>query len=231
MTYASSRWLATVLLTVLLTVFLAFPATAPAQDTTSSLRVAAVKYSGGGDWYQAQSPLPTFLEFIRNETLIDVAPEPDVVELTSDKLFTYPFVFMSGHGNVRLSDDEARRLRRYLEGGGFLYVDDDYGMDEHMRRELKKVFPDKELQEIPFDHPIYHTQFDFPEGPPKVHEHDGQAPQGFGILHDGRLAVYYTYESNVSDGWEPPSVHDVPPEMRREALQMGANILTYALMY
>lgn len=229
MTYARFLRPPTLLLILLL---LGVPfSTTQAQDETPDLRIAAVKYSGGGDWYQGQSPLPTFLQFIREETLIDVAPEPDVVELTSDKLFTYPFVFMSGHGNVRFSEREARRLRRYLEGGGFLYIDDDYGMDEYIRRELQKVFPDKELQEVPFDHPIYHTHFDFPQGPPKIHEHDGKPPQGFGILHEGRLVVYYTYESNVSDGWEPPSVHNTPSEKRREALRMGANILTYAMMY
>lgn len=229
MTSPFPRRLATALLIPLLAVLSLGPA--QAQNEPSDLRIAAVKYSGGGDWYQAQSPLPAFLEFIHEETLIDVAPKADVVELTSDKLFTYPFIVMSGHGNIRFSEREARRLRRYLEGGGFLYIDDDYGMNEYVRRELKKVFPDKELQEVPFDHPIYHTHADFPEGPPKIHEHDNQPPQGFGLLHDGRLVVYYTYESNVTDGWEPPSVHDNPPETRRAALEMGANILTYAMMY
>jgi len=206
--------------------------TAPsaAQDAPAP-RIAALKYSGGGDWYQAQSPLPTFLEFVHAETLLNVAPDADVVEPSSDKLFTYPFIVMSGHGNVRFSEAEARRLRHYLEGGGFLFIDDDYGMDEYVRRELKKVFPDKELQEIPFDHPIYHTRFDFPNGPPKIHEHDGDPPRGFGILHEGRVVVYYTVESNITDGWEPPSVHNDPPEVRQAALRMGANILAYAMMH
>lgn len=205
---------------------------APIQaQSEPSMRIAALKYSGGGDWYQAQSPLPTFLEFVRQETLLDVAPQADVVELTSDKLFTYPFLVMSGHGNVRFTDEEARRLRRYLEGGGFLYIDDDYGIDEYVRRELKKVFPDKELQELPFSHPIYHTRYNFPEGPPKIHEHDGKPPRGYGLLHNDRVVVYYTVESNISDGWEPPSVHNNPPEKRRAALRMGANILAYAVMH
>ncbi len=195
------------------------------------MRIAALKYSGGGDWYQAQSPLPTFLEFVRLETLLDVAPQADVVEPSSDKLFTYPFIVMSGHGNVRFTDEEAQRLRRYLEGGGFLFIDDDYGMDEYVRRELKKVFPDKELQELPFGHPIYHTRYNFPDGPPKIHEHDGEPPRGYGLLHNDRVVVYYTVESNVTDGWEPPSVHNDPPEKRRAALRMGANILAYAVMH
>lgn len=203
---------------------------ASAQDAPAP-RIAALKYSGGGDWYQAQSPLPTFLEFVQEETLLNVAPQADVVEPTSDKLFTYPLLVMSGHGNVRFSDAEARRLRRYLEGGGFLFIDDDYGMDEYVRRELKKVFPDKELQELPFDHPIYHTRFEFSNGPPKIHEHDGEPPQGFGILHEGRVVVYYMVESNITDGWEPPSVHGNSDEVRQAALRMGANILAYAMMH
>jgi hypothetical protein len=228
MTHASPRWIAGLLSIALLF----FGGLAPIYaQSSSTTRIAALKYSGGGDWYQAQSPLPTFLEFVRQETLLDIAPQADVVELSSDKLFTYPFLVMSGHGNVRFTDEEARRLRRYLEGGGFLFIDDDYGMDEYVRRELQKVFPDKELQELPFSHPIYHTRFEFPDGPPKIHEHDGKPPRGYGILHDDRVVVYYTVESNISDGWEPPSVHDNPPETRRAALQMGTNILTYALMY
>jgi len=229
MMHARFRWgmLALVLAAVFAT---GFPRPTHGQSAPS-MRIAALKYSGGGDWYQAQSPLPTFLEFVRQETLLDVAPQADVVEPTSDKLFTYPFIVMSGHGNVRFTDQEARRLRRYLEGGGFLYIDDDYGMDEYVRRELKKVFPNKELQELPFDHPIYHMRYDFPDGPPKIHEHDGNPPQGYGLLHNGRVAVYYTVESNVTDGWEPPSVHDASPETRRAALQMGANILAYAVMH
>lgn len=201
-----------------------------AQDA-HSFRIATVKYGGGGDWYQGQTPLPPFLAFVRQNTLIDVAPEADVVELTSEKLFSYPFLFLSGHGNVVLTDDEARRLRRYLEGGGFLYVDDDYGLDRYIRREMKKVFPEQEFVELPFNHGIYRTHYTFPSGLPKIHEHDGNAPQGFGLFHEGRLAVYYTYETNISDGWEPPEVHNTPPEKREAAMRMGANILSYSLMH
>lgn len=203
---------------------------ARAQDV-NTVKVAAVKYSGGGDWYQAQTPLPNFLEYVRQNTLLDVEPQPEVVELSSDKVFSYPFLFISGHGNVAFSDDEARRLRRYLENGGFLYVDDDYGMDEYIRREMKKVFPEREFAELPFDHEIYHTHYSFPSGPPKIHEHDNEAPRGFGLFHDGRLVVYYTYETNISDGWESPEVHNDPPEKREEALRMGTNIITYAMTH
>jgi len=200
-----------------------------AQDA-HAVRIAAVKYSGGGVWYQAQTPLPNFLAFVREHTLLDVAPQPDVVELTSDKLFSYPFVFLSGHGNIVLTEDEARRLRRYLENGGFLYIDDDYGLDEYIRREMKKVFPERDFVELPFDHEIYHTHFEFSNGLPKIHEHDNQAPQGFGIFHEGRLVVFYTYETNISDGWESPEVHNTPQDRRDAAFRMGTNILTYAMM-
>lgn len=201
-----------------------------AAQSTHTFQVAAVKYAGGGDWYQAQTPLPNLLRYVRENTLIDVAPEPEVVELTSDKLFGHPFLFMSGHGTVVFSDEEARRLRRYLENGGFLYVDDDYGIDEYIRREMKKVFPEKDFVEVPFDHEIFHTHYDFPNGLPKIHEHDEKAPQGFGIFHEGRLVVFYSYESNISDGWESPDVHNDPPQKREDALRMGTNILAYALM-
>ncbi len=196
-----------------------------------AVTIAAVKYSGGGDWYQGQSPLQNFITFLRENTLLDMAPRAETVELSSPKLFSYPFIFMSGHGNIVLSTDEAEGLRRYLEGGGFLYIDDDYGFDKFIRREMKKVFPESDFVELPFKHPIFHTQYSFSGGLPKIHEHDNGAPQGFGLFVDGRLAVFYTFETNISDGWEPPGTHDDPPEKRLQALQMGANILTYALMH
>lgn len=203
-----------------------------AAANAQGVKIAAVKYSGGGDWYQGQTPLPQFIDFVRKNTLLDLAPQPDVVELTSDKLFSYPFVFLSGHGNIVLSDDEVRRLRRYLEGGGFLYIDDDYGLDPYIRREMKKVFPGQEFVEVPFDHEIYRTHFAFPNGLPKIHEHDARVPQGFGLFHEGRLVVYYTFETNLSDGWEAPGVHPADsPETRQKALQMGTNILVYAMMH
>lgn len=216
------------LLAVVAASFGASPGELLAQNDRS-IRVAAVRYGGGGDWYQAQTPLPFLLQFVREHTLIDVAPEPDVVELGNEKLYSYPFIFISGHGNIVLSDLEAERLRTYLERGGFLYIDDDYGLDPYIRRELQKVFPERELMELPFGHPIYDQHFTFPDGLPKIHEHDALPAQGFGIFIDDRLAVYYTFETNLSDGWEPPEVHHNPEEVRRRSLEMGTNILIYAL--
>ncbi len=201
------------------------------QAQPHSVRIATVKYHGGGDWYQGQTPLPNFIRFVREHTLIGLAPQADVVELSSDKLFSYPFIFLTGHGNVIFSDAEVANLRRYLEQGGFLYIDDDYGLDRYIRREMKKVFPDQEFVELPFSHPIYHLHYDFPQGLPKIHEHDGKPPQGFGLFYQGRLVVFYTYETNISDGWEAPEVHHDPPEKRLAALRMGTNILVHALMY
>ena len=205
------------------------PSYAPSGDP--HVRIAAVQYGGGGDWYQAETPLPTFLSFVREHTAIDIAPEGDVVELGADRLYTYPFLVMSGHGNVRFTNREAERLRHYLENGGFLLIDDDYGLDEYIRPELAKVFPDQELVELPYSHPIYNHPYDFSDGPPKLHEHDGDPPQGFGIVHNGRVVVYYLHESNITDGWEPASVHDTPADLRREAREMGVNVLTYALTH
>jgi hypothetical protein len=197
----------------------------------SAIQIARIKYAGGGDWYGDEQSLWELLAFARRETLLDVAPREEVVELSSDKLYAYPYVYLTGHGNVRFSDDEARRLRHYLEGGGFLHVDDNYGLDRHIRRELKKVFPEQEFVELPFDHPIFHTHYDFPAGLPKIHEHDGKPPQGFGLFADERLVVFYSYESDLGDGWEPREVHNVPDDLRLAALRMGVNILAYAMMH
>lgn len=203
-----------------------------AQEQDYAFRIARVKYDGGGDWYVDEHSLPNLLSFAREHTLLDVAPREEVVELDSDNLFSHPYIYLTGHGNVDFSEEQARQLRRYLEGGGFLHIDDNYGLDEHIRRELKKVFPEQELQELPFDHPIYHTHYEFPDGLPKIHEHDGEPPQGLGLFsEDGRLVVFYTYETDLGDGWDPPSVHNNPPEKRQEALQMGTNILVYAMMH
>lgn len=205
--------------------------TASAQSEYS-FRIARVKYGGGGDWYSDPQSLKELLAFVRSQTHVDVSPREEVVELSSDNLYSFPYVYLTGHGNVRFSEDEAIRLRRYLEQGGFLHIDDNYGLDRHIRREMKKVFPDKEFIELPFSHGIYHSRFEFPDGLPKIHEHDGKPPQGFGLLReDGRLMVFYSYESDLGDGWEPESVHNDPPEKRLAALRMGANILTYAMMH
>jgi len=203
-----------------------------AQSSEASVTIARVKYGGGGDWYSDEQSLPELLSFVRQNTLLDVAPDAETVELTSDNLFSYPYLYLTGHGNINLSPTEVERLRQYLLGGGFLHIDDNYGLDEHVRRELSTVFPDRELEEIPFDHPIYNTRYSFRDGLPKIHEHDGEAPQGFGIRDDGgRIMVFYTYETDLGDGWEPASVHNNPPEKRQAALRMGANILTYAMTH
>ncbi len=192
------------------------------------VQIARVHYEGGGDWYSGD-PLPTLVAFARQHTLLDVNPEPITVELSSDRLFTVPVLFLNGHGNVSFSDLEAVRLRRYLEGGGFLIVNDDYGLDESIRRELAKVFPEQELQLLPTNHPVYHSHFSFPDGLPKIHAHDGEPAQGFGLFHEGRLVVFYAYESDLADGWEPAGVHPDPPSVREAALRMGVNLLVYAM--
>lgn len=218
-----------ILLTFIL-VMCVFPAPIHAQDT-NTIQIARIKYGGGGDWYSDDQSLIELLRFAKSNTLLDVAPREEVVELSSDKVFTFPYLYLTGHGNVRLSDREAERLRRYLEGGGFLHIDDNYGLDRHIRREMKKVFPEQEFAELPFDHSIFKSHFTFIQGLPKIHEHDGKPPQGFGLFIDNRLAVFYSYESDLGDGWEPSEVHNVPPEKRQAALRMGVNILTYAMMH
>ncbi|MFP4227999.1 MAG: DUF4159 domain-containing protein [Salinivenus sp.] len=202
-----------------------------AQDEPA-ISIARVQYEGGGDWYSDEDSLVELLAFVREQTQLDVGTEEDVVELTSDELYSYPYLYLTGHGNVTFSSEEVQRLRRYLQRGGFLHIDDNYGLDEHIREELQKVFPDKDLVEVPYDHPIYTIRYDFSEGPPKIHEHDGEAAQGYGLFAEsGRLMVFYTHETDLGDGWEPASVHDNPPEKRQAALEMGTNILTYAMTH
>ncbi len=201
-----------------------------AQTTESTFRIARVKYNGGGDWYNDPSSEYNLLKFVKENTQIDVkVTTEEFVEVGSERMFNYPFLFMTGHGNLYLSDFEAKKLREYLTNGGFLYVDDDYGFDRSFRREIKKVFPERELVELPFSHGIYHNHFQFPNGLPKIHEHDGKPPQGFGIFYQNRLVVFYTYESNLADGWADPDVHGDPEPVRRKALEMGANIIVWAL--
>lgn len=199
---------------------------AAAQD--GEIAIARVQYGGGGDWYSGD-PLPQLIDYARRNALLDLASEPATVELMSDRLYLYPFLFLNGHGNVDFSEAEAERLRRYLTSGGFLYINDDYGMDEAIRRELAKVFPDQELTPLASSHPIYSAHFSFPDGLPKIHEHDGEAAQGLGLFHEGRLVVFYAYQSDLADGWEPAGVHPNPPEVRERALQMGVNLLVYAM--
>ncbi|WMJ73707.1 DUF4159 domain-containing protein [Cytophagaceae bacterium ABcell3] len=194
-----------------------------------AFKIAKLKYGGGGDWYANKTSLPNLIEFCNKNLNTNIAPEEDVVEVGSPDLFTYPFVHMTGHGNVVFTEEDARNLRNYLTSGGFLHIDDNYGMDQFIRLELKKVFPEHELVELPFDHPIYHQKYPFPKGLPKVHEHDNKPPQGFGIIHEGRLVLFYSYETDLGNGWEDQSVHNDPEEIRQKALQMGANLVSFAL--
>ncbi len=202
-----------------------------AVRTSSSFKIARLKYSGGGDWYNDPQEETNLLKFVRQNTLIDVDPVYEFVDVTSEKFFTYSFVFLTGHGNMTFTELEVKRIRTYLENGGFIYADDDYGMDKAFRREIKKVFPDQELIELPFSFGVYHAQYDFSKGPPKTHEHDGKPAQGFGLFHNGKLVLYYTYESNPSDGWNDPEVHGDSPEKREEALRFGTNIVVWALTH
>jgi hypothetical protein len=192
--------------------------------------IARLKYDGGGDWYSNPSSLPNLLKFLQNNTSMSVAPEEARVSIMDKDFFAYPYLYMNGHGNVRFSDDEVLRLRQYLQNGGFLQADDNYGMDQSFRREIKRVFPDNDLVELPFSHPIYHLLYQFPNGLPKIHEHDGKPAQGFGIFYKGRLVVFYTYQCDLGDGWEDPEVHNDPDEKHQAALQMGTNIILYSLM-
>jgi len=191
------------------------------------LTIARLKYDGGGDWYNDPDIIPNLAQELNTRTTLKVNPQQTTISLDDENLFDYPFIFMTGHGNIDFSDYEVKKLREYLIKGGFLYVDDDYGMDKYFKREIKKVFPGLELEELPFSHPIYNCFYDFPHGIPKIHKHDGKPPKGYGIFYEGRLVVLYTYETNISDGWT--EAHDDPPEKREEAFKMGINIIIYAM--
>ena len=216
---------------LLFSLLIPLPSLSQSARTNSAFYIARLKYSGGGDWYNGPQEEPELLKFVRQNTLIDVDPKYEFVDISSDRFFSYPFIFLTGHGNMSFTDAEIQRLRTYLENGGFLYADDDYGMDKAFRREAKKIFPGQDLVELPFSYGLYHCQFDFPNGVPKTHEHNGKPPQGFGLFHNGRLVIYYTYESNPSDGWDPPEVHGDPPAKREEALRFGTNIVVWALTH
>lgn len=192
--------------------------------------ITRLKYNGGSDWYNDPSAEVNLLKFVAVNTNIKTNAKYNFVDLSTGNISAYPFLFMTGHGNISFSDSDVKKLRTYLENGGFLYVDDDYGLDNAFRREIKKVFPDRELVELPFSHGIYNCMFDFTSGPPKTHEHNNNPPQGFGIFVNGRLCLYYTFESNPSDGWADPEVHNNPEEKRQEALRFGTNIVVWALM-
>lgn len=195
----------------------------------SSFKIAKLKYGGGGDWYANKTALPNLIKFCNAQMKMNIYAEEDVVEVGSSDIFQYPFVHMTGHGNVVFTDSEAKNLRNYLLSGGFLHIDDNYGLDKFIRREMKKVFPELTFIELPFSHPVYHQKYNFPNGLPKVHLHDEKPPQGFGLIYQGRLISFYSYESDLGNGWEDQSVYDDPEEKRQQALRMGANLLDYAL--
>jgi hypothetical protein len=206
---------------------LVLPATAARQ--APRLTIARLQYDGGGDWYGNPSSLPNLLAAIRERTSLPVEATEARVTLMDDRLWDYPFLHMTGHGNIKLSDDEVQRLREYLERGGFLHADDNYGLDESFRREIKRVFPDRELVDVPLSHPIYHVVYDFPKGIPKIHEHDGKPARGFGIFLGDRLAVYYSYSSDLGNGWEDTATYHDPPALHEAALRMGVNLFVYAV--
>ena len=199
--------------------------------TPPPLVIGRLHYEGGGDWYANPSSLPNLLAAIRERTALVTADREVVVRLTDDRVWDVPYLYATGHGNVRFSDAELEVLRRWLRQGGFLHVDDNYGMDESIRRELARVFPGNTLVEVPLDHPIYRVVYPFPRGIPKIHEHDGKPAQGFGLFVNGRLAVYYSYQADLGDGWEDGDVHRDPPELREAALRMGVNLFSYAVGY
>jgi hypothetical protein len=204
-------------------------ALAAESAATDTIGIARLQYDGGGDWYANPSSLPNLLSALRERTALPVAAREVNVRPLDAALPDHPYLYMTGHGNVAFTPAERQALRRYLLGGGFLHADDNYGLDESFRREMAEVFPDAELVEIPADHPVFHVFYDFDEGLPKIHEHDGEPPQAFGIFSGGRMVVFYSYESDLGDGWEDEGVHDDPPQIREQALRMGVNIFLYAL--
>ena len=199
------------------------------QDVPGALTITRLQYGGGGDWYGDPSSLPNLIAFTRRHTGITVAPQERRAAIGDDAFWGSTYLYLTGHGNIHFSDEEAAMLRGHLTAGAFLHADDNYGLDRAFRREMRKVFPDKNWVELPPAHPIFNIVFPFPDGLPKIHEHDGKPPQGLGLFHERRLVVFYTYESDLGDGWEDAQVHDVAPGLREAALQMGANIIAYAL--
>jgi hypothetical protein len=199
-----------------------------AQTPEATYSLAVLQYRGGGDWYANPTAVPNLARFCSRELGIRLAPDAPYVEVGSPELADYPFVHMTGHGNVTFSPAEARNLRAYLLGGGFLHISDNYGMDPFIRREMKKVFPDADWVEVPFNHPIYKAPYTFRNGLPKVHEHDNLPPKGYGLFVEGRLVAFYDYQTDLGDGWEDPQVHRDPEAVRRKALEMGANLVRYA---
>lgn len=192
-----------------------------------SIKIAKLKYSGGGDWYSNRTALPNLVKFCNAQLGTDINPQDEVVEPNSSEIFNYPYVYMTGHGNVVFTDKDAENLRKYLVAGGFLHIDDNYGLDKFIRPEMKKVFPELEFVELPFNHPIYKQKFTFSKGLPKIHEHDGKPAQGFGLINKGRLVCFYDVECDLGNGWEDPGIYNDSEETRQNALKMGANIIQY----
>ena len=217
------------LLCVPLAGFARAPRIGPGPAGAPRLTIGRLQYDGGGDWYANPSSIPNLLKAIRERSAFGVEPTEARVTLMDDRLWDVPFLHATGHGNMKFSDDEVRRLREYLTRGGFLHVDDNYGFDESFRREITRVFPDRELVDVPLSHPIYHVIYDFPRGIPKIHEHDGKPARGFGIFIGSRLAVYYSYESDLGNGWEDIGTYSDPPELHEQALRMGVNLFVYAV--
>lgn len=197
---------------------------APRENT---VHLALLKYQGGGDWYANPTALPNLAQFANQELGAGIHTDYATVEVGSRDIFNYAYIYMTGHGNVVFSESERRNLRLYLEAGGFLHIDDNYGMDPYVRKQLQELYPEKELEPLPADHPLFHQTFKFPEGLPKIHEHDGKPPVAYVIRQEGKIVILYTHESDLGNGWEDPAVHNDPPEVRRKALQMGSNILQY----
>ena len=215
-----------------LVLVVAQPASSGITSEESGFSIARLKYGGGGDWYSNPSSLPNLLEELRERTSVAVEVDEEArVEIMAEELFSYPMLYMNGHGTVKFTTAEVGRLRRYLAGGGFLWADDNYGMDKSFRREMARVFPDSPLVELPFTHEIYHIFYDFPDGLPKIHEHDGGPPKGLGIFHEGRLVVYYTYDTDIGDGLEDPDVHGDPPNKREAAIRTAVNVVLYAMTH
>ena len=198
--------------------------------STNAQDVAVLKYNGGGDWYANPTAIPNLVEFTNKTIKTTISKNPQSVTIGSEDLYNFPLIFMTGHGNVFFSDEEAINLKNYLISGGFLHISDNYGLDKFIRRELKKVFPKLDFKEIPSNHAIYNQTFKFPEGMPKIHEHGKKPAQGFGLFYEGRLVVFYDYETDLSDGWEDEIIHNNPKELREKALKMGANIISYAFL-
>ncbi len=198
--------------------------------TDPTYRLARVKYNGGGDWYANRTALPNLIDYSNKNIGTNFFPEESIVEVASQEIFNYPFLYLTGHGNVIFNDFEARNLRKYLINGGFLHIDDNYGLDQYIRPQMKKVFPELNFEEIPANHPIFNQKFKFPNGIPKIHEHDGKPPKGFALSWKGRIVCFYSYESDLGNGWEDAGTYpEDTPEIRLKALKMGTNLIQYAL--